>query len=83
MEKTVVPQLRTRIGFATAKNDSLPDWEHGSRKQVYVSKMKNGRLGIYKGSQHFKENSGYRTYDSIQDLEKDFNTELIQEAISF
>lgn len=79
----VVPQLRTRIGYATAKTDQLEDWPEGEQKSCYVSKMSTGKLAIYKGQKHFREKSGYKVYNSIEDLEDDFTTELIQEAITF
>lgn len=83
MKVEPVTQLRTRIGLVTAKTDQLKGWTKGEQRDCFVSKMSNGRLAIYKGTRHFREESGYKTYDSIQDLEKDFITELIQEAITY
>lgn len=76
-------QFRSRIGYATAKTDKLKDWPKGEQKSCYVSKMSTGRLAIYKGQKHFREKSGYKVYNSIEDLGADFTTELVQEAITF
>lgn len=75
------PQLRTRIGLATAKTDKVKGWPKSEQKECVVAKMSNGRLAIYKNMRHFKEESGYKTYDTLQDLEEDFHTELVQEAV--
>lgn len=83
MKTEAVPQLRIRIGLATAKTDQVKGWPKGEKKECVVAKMFNGRLAIYKNTRHFKEESGYKTYDTIQDLENDFNTEMIQEAITY
>lgn len=80
MEKKEI-QYKTRIGKATAKSDNVPHFPKGEQKEVYVSKMATGRLAIYKGTRHFKEESGYKCYDSIEDLENDFVTETVIEAI--
>ena len=74
-------KFRERIGFATAKTNNLKGWPKGEQKQVYVSKMSTGKLAIYKGARHFKEESGYKVYPTLNDLEKYFFIEMIQEQV--
>lgn len=79
----LVPQFRTRIGKATAKTDQVKGWPEGVQKDCFVAKMSNGRFGIYKGQKHFREDAGYKAYDSIEAIEQDFHLETIQEAITY
>ncbi|MCR9254331.1 MAG: hypothetical protein NXI20_28215 [bacterium] len=61
------------IGFAIPVV-SMPGWTPGDTYSVFVSKMWNGRYCIYKaggGDRH----SGYKTYDNLEDLKKDFKTD--------
>lgn len=78
-QKQVV--YRERIGVASAKNDTNPSFPKGERKEVCVVKLFNNRIAIYKNTKHFKETSGYKTYDSLESLREDFYTENILEAI--
>lgn len=83
MKTEVLPQFRTRIGKAIAKTDQIKGWPKGEQKDCFVVKMSNGRFGIYKGQQHFREDAGYKAYDSIEVMEQDFHFEMIQEAITY
>jgi hypothetical protein len=64
--------FRERIMFATPKF-SFGDWKEGIEYDVILQQMQNKRFCIYKTPKHFNENSGYKVFDTMDDVEIHFD----------
>lgn len=71
----------TRIMLATPIAN-IPDWKVGVKYNVVVNVLFNKRVCIYKDTSHYFEPSGYRVYDSLEELQNDFKTEESTKMIS-
>lgn len=40
---------------------------------VHYQKLSDGRVAVFKSTHHYTEDSGYKIYNSIEDLKKDFH----------
>jgi hypothetical protein len=75
---------RKRVMYAVPKL-SFGDWVTGKEYDVVIQQMKNKRICIYKSHKHYSEESGYKVYDTREELEQNFelkiDIEFIEEKI--
>lgn len=77
IEKT----FRERVMWAKPKFD-FGDWREGVEYNVYLQQMQNKRYCIYKTHKHFNEESGYQTFDTMEDLTIRFELKADTEFVS-
>ena len=56
----------------TWMSPSTTEYTQGKEYWVLVQKMTDGRIAVFKSSQHYNEEPGYKVYATMDDIKNDF-----------